>query len=114
MATLEPPEPAPPEEPEPVDVVEQPPPEPVADEAPVAALAEEAPPAPAAAPFSAEEHAAIIGVMRVAPDVRYRAARSAGLLDGLEDMRGAALEHAILERARGAGKLAELAEATSR
>jgi hypothetical protein len=114
VAALEPPKPAPPAEPEPAAVVEEPPPEPVAEEATVAALVEEASPAPAAAPFSAEEHAAILGVMRVAPDVRYRAARSAGLLDGLEDVRGAALEHAILERARDAGKLSELAEATSR
>jgi len=98
------------------------PPPPRHEEPEAEAVAEQATPAfvaenrtaVAAEPLSADEHAAILGVMRVAPDVRYRAARSAGLLDGLEEMRGAALEHAILERARSAGKLSELAEATSR
>jgi hypothetical protein len=65
-------------------------------------------------PISAAEHAVIIDVMRVAPDVRYRAARSLDLLKGLEETHGIAREHAILERARSSGKLIPLAEAIAR
>jgi len=63
---------------------------------------------------SAAERALMLSVMRVAPDVRYRAARSLGLLEGLEGARGVELERALLARAHNAQKLAELDEAIVR
>jgi hypothetical protein len=63
---------------------------------------------------SAQERAIMVGVMRVAPDVRYRAARTLGLLDGLERHSGVELEHSLLERAHASGKLDALGEALVR
>jgi hypothetical protein len=64
--------------------------------------------------ISDAERAVIVDVMRVAPDVRYRAARSLDLLGGLEDTYGVVREHALLGRARSSGKLIALAEAVAR
>jgi hypothetical protein len=64
--------------------------------------------------ITAAEHAVIIDLMRVAPDVRYRAARSLDLLRGLEDTYGFTREHAIIERARDAGQLIPLTKAIAR
>ena len=72
-------------------------------------------PEPAAPPAPAEENARelMLGVMRAAPDVRYRAARRLGLMDGL-DGSGPELERRLLERARDARMLAALQEAVAR
>ena len=56
----------------------------------------------------------MVSVMRVAPDVRYRAARELGLLDGLENVVGLELERRLLERARAGRALAALQEAVTR
>lgn len=71
-------------------------------------------PAAGTLPVSAAERALMLSVMRVAPDVRYRAARSLGLLTGLDGRAGVELERALLARAHEAGKLTELDEAIAR
>jgi hypothetical protein len=73
---------------------------------------EPAPP-PIAAPAPPEEGAREITVrlMHAAPDVRYRAARALGLLDGLELVAGPEREVALLERARAGRQLAALEQA---
>jgi hypothetical protein len=55
----------------------------------------------------------MVSVMRASPDVRYRAARDLGLLDGLENVVGVELERGLLERARASGVLAALEEAVA-
>ena len=67
-------------------------------------------------PGPAEENARelILNVMRAAPDVRYRAARGLGLMDGLDGAAGPELERRLLERARDARMLAALDEALAR
>jgi hypothetical protein len=77
---------------------------------------EPAPPPPIAAPAPPEEGAREIAVrvMHAAPDVRYRAARTLGLLDGLEYAMGPEREIALLERARAGRQLAALEEAIAK
>jgi hypothetical protein len=71
---------------------------------------------PIAAPPLPEEGAREIAVrvMHAAPDVRYRAARALGLLDGWEYATGPEREIALLERARASRQLAALEEAIGR
>jgi hypothetical protein len=73
---------------------------------------EPAPP-PIAAPAPPKEDAReiTVRVMHAAPDVRYRAARALGLLDGLELVAGPEREAALLERARASRQLAALEQA---
>lgn len=63
-------------------------------------------------PAAAEENARelMLSVMRAAPDVRYRAARRLGLMEGLA-VGAPELERRLLERAREARMLAALEEA---
>lgn len=77
---------------------------------------EVATPAPAPAPAEAEVDARelMLSVMRAAPDVRYRAARGLGLMDGLDGAAGPELERLLLARARDARMLAALEEALTR
>ena len=56
----------------------------------------------------------MVSVMRAAPDVRYRAARQLGLLDGLQNVHGLELERRLLTQARASRKLAALEEAVSK
>jgi hypothetical protein len=78
---------------------------------------EAAPVVPAREPVGvgerAGERAMMVSVMRASPDVRYRAARELGLLDGLENVVGVELERGLLERARASGVLAALEEAVA-
>jgi len=67
---------------------------------------------PATAEDGARELA--LRIMRAAPDVRYRAARGLGLLEGLDGASGPELERGLLERARAARMLAALDEAIAR
>ena len=69
---------------------------------------------PGVAAVSVAERALMVSVMRVAPDVRYRAARSLGLFEGLEGRQGVELERALLANAHSAGRLQELDEALAR
>jgi hypothetical protein len=86
--------------------------EPAAELEPVEEAHEDPPaPPPAAAPGA--ELALAVSVMRAAPDVRYRAARSLGLFDGLDGSRGVELERALLANAQQAGKLEALEEAVA-
>jgi hypothetical protein len=55
----------------------------------------------------------MVSVMRVPPDVRYRAARELGLLDGLQNVHGLELERRLLTQTRASRKLAALEEAVS-
>ena len=73
------------------------------------------PPPPAAAPQPAEEGARelVLTIMRAAPDLRYRAARALGLLDGPSGG-GPEFERRLLERARDAARLSALEEALRR
>jgi len=56
----------------------------------------------------------MLSVMRAAPDVRYRAARGLGLMDGLDGAAGPELERLLLARARDAHMLGSLEEALAR
>ena len=56
----------------------------------------------------------MLSVMRVPPDVRYRAAKELGLFDGLQNVVGLELERRLLEQARETRTLAALAEAVAR
>jgi hypothetical protein len=70
--------------------------------------------APALAAPEENARELMLSVMRAAPDVRYRAARALGLMDGLDGAAGADLERRLLERARDARALAALDEALAR
>jgi hypothetical protein len=71
---------------------------------------------PVGAPESVSdsERAIMLAVMRVPPDVRYRAAREIGLLDGLWGAGGVELERSLLARAHAARKLEALEEALAK
>jgi hypothetical protein len=68
-------------------------------------------PAPPDAPPEEGAREITVRVMRAAPDVRYRAARSLGLLDGLEYAMGPEREIALLGRAQADRQLGALEEA---
>ena len=71
--------------------------------------------APAPAPAAEENpRELMLSVMRAAPDVRYRAARGLGLMEGLDSAGGPELERLLLARARDAHMLASLEEALAR
>lgn len=65
-------------------------------------------------PVEEDARELMLSVMRAAPDLRYRAARQLGLLEGLEGASGPELERRLLERARDARALTALKEALAR
>jgi hypothetical protein len=74
-------------------------------------------PAPIEAVALAPEEGArelVFAIMRAAPDVRYRAARALGLLEGQGSGGGPEFERRLLERARDARQLAALERALQR
>ena len=68
----------------------------------------------ALAPAEENVRELMLSVMRAAPDVRYRAARRLGLMEGLDGAGGPALERQLLGRARNARMLAALDEELAR
>jgi hypothetical protein len=84
--------------------------------APEQPVALEAPTQPSAAPQQAEDGARelVLTIMRAAPDLRYRAARALGLLEGPGSGGGPQFERRLLERARDTRQLAALEEALRR
>jgi hypothetical protein len=72
---------------------------------------EPAPPIAASTPPEEGAREITVRVMRAAPDVRYRAARALGLLEGVEHLAGPEREIALLARARASRQLAALEEA---
>jgi hypothetical protein len=86
----------------------------LAPEQPVALEASTSP--PAAASQQAEEGARelVLTIMRAAPDLRYRAARALGLIEGPDSGGGPQFERRLLERARDTRQLAALEEALRR
>lgn len=63
------------------------------------------------APVKSDERAMIYAILSASPDSREQAARALGLLEPDQTLRTSSEEAALLERARSAGKLPELAGA---
>jgi hypothetical protein len=56
----------------------------------------------------------VFSIMRAAPDLRYRAARTLGLLESRDSGGGPEFERRLLERARDTRQLAALEQALRR
>lgn len=85
-----------------------------APEQPVALEASSQPPAAATQPTEDGARELVFTIMRAAPDLRYRAARTLGLLEGPDAGGGPEFERRLLERARDTRQLAALEEALRR